>query len=38
MRLFLGCALEGLKQFEDAAREFEEASRLSAGGKSVPTG
>ena len=32
MRLFLGCALEGLNQFEDAAREFEKASRLSAGG------
>jgi len=32
MCLFLGCALEGLKRFEDAAREFEEAIRLSEGG------
>jgi serine/threonine protein kinase/tetratricopeptide (TPR) repeat protein len=30
--LFLGCAFEGLKRFEDAAREFEEAIRLSEGG------
>jgi eukaryotic-like serine/threonine-protein kinase len=30
--LFLGCALEGLKRFEDAAREFEEGIRLSEGG------
>jgi eukaryotic-like serine/threonine-protein kinase len=32
MHLFLGCALEGLEQFEDAAREFEEAIRLTDGG------
>jgi hypothetical protein len=38
MRLFRGCAIEALKRFEDAAREFEEAIRLSERGDAFPSG